>query len=687
MKFLINYLVLPKTRSKFEESYLSRMNKVAMWFFVLHVPVITLIAGLNGTGALFALVSTSAVLAGPLLAINTLQDKRSVSIVMGVSAMLMGGLLVHFGQGPIQIEMHFYFFVLLALLAVFANPMVIVAAAVTVAAHHALLWFFLPASVFNYEAPIWVVGVHALFVVLESVAACFIARSFFDNVVELESKVAARTAEVNARNRDMRMLLDAVEQGFFTIDKRGVLSDERSAAVDRLLGAPKPGETLPELLCVYDQKVADWTEMGIEEAFDGLMPIEVTIDQMPSRIEANHRTLEIKYTPVEIDGEVTALAVVVSDISAEVENEKLEVIQRELLAMINRISEDKSGFLEFFREADDIVAALRDESRDDLVLTKRRVHTLKGNTSIYGLERIADVCHQTEDYISENDQLPPEGEWATLFETWQSVCDDVHRLIGENRQGFEISDEEYAGILDDVVKRKSRGDLAVRLASWKLEPTARRLERIAEQAQKLAARLGKGNVEVVIQDNNLRIEPNQWAEFWSSFIHVIRNAIDHGVESSEDRISMGKSERGTLEISTNIEDARFIVTARDDGRGIDWDRVAALAAEKGLPNETEIDLCNALFADGLSTALSVTSTSGRGIGMAAVKSSCEALAGRIVVESQVGQGTTIRFDFPVEAMAPEATEMLLLHEIEEISDLIVDSRVRTDSAATDTIAV
>src|SRR6202042_3083434 len=103
-----------------------------------------------------------------------------------ITSMFMGGLLVHFGQGPMQIEMHFYFFVSLALLAVYANPLIIIAAATTVALHHLVLYLFLPRSAFNYEASLLAVSVHALFVALESIAACFVARTFFENVGGLE---------------------------------------------------------------------------------------------------------------------------------------------------------------------------------------------------------------------------------------------------------------------------------------------------------------------------------------------------------------------------------------------------------------------------------------------------------------------------------------------------------------------
>ncbi len=165
LQTLWSYLMLPPEITAFEDQYLRRMNRVGLIFFSLHVPVFMAVAALCHTGVLTALVLTLLVLVGPAIAYRSLTNVRAMSAVFGFTAMCMGGLLVHFGQGPMQIEMHFYFFVLLALLAVFGNPLAIVVAAVTVALHHLVLYFVLPSSVFNYEASVWAVGVHALFVV------------------------------------------------------------------------------------------------------------------------------------------------------------------------------------------------------------------------------------------------------------------------------------------------------------------------------------------------------------------------------------------------------------------------------------------------------------------------------------------------------------------------------------------
>src|SRR5450432_2411967 len=147
---LTKYLALPPEITAFERKFLARLNKIALAFFYLHIPVLMAVAWCAGTGPMLALVLSLVVLIGPTVAYFKLQNPRSVSVVYGITAMLMGGLLVHFGQGPVQIEMHFYFFALLPMLCMFANPAVNLAAAVTVALHHLIVWYFLPGSVFNY---------------------------------------------------------------------------------------------------------------------------------------------------------------------------------------------------------------------------------------------------------------------------------------------------------------------------------------------------------------------------------------------------------------------------------------------------------------------------------------------------------------------------------------------------------
>jgi two-component system chemotaxis sensor kinase CheA len=646
-------LVLPPTLSAFEQAYLARMNRIALWFFWGHLPLLTALAWINDTGPLFAAALTLAVLAGPTVAYRSLRSPRAISMVFGFTAMCMGGVLVHVGQGPVQIEMHFYFFSVLAMLALFANPMVVLTAAATVSVHHLLLWFAAPKSVFNYDAPLWVVLVHAAFVVLETIAACFIARNFFDNVIGLEKKVEARTAEIAQRNRDMRLVLDNVRQGFLTVDAQCRLSSEHSRIVDTWFGGYEPGETFAQLLGRADAKLGAWFALSWESVTDGFLPLELALDQLPKRTRLGERHFAFDYQPIgDASGQLEKLLIVVSDVTSDVAKAESDAQQREILAVFERILNDRAGFLEFYEEAKRLAKASLASPAADWSATKRHIHTLKGNSALFGLEAIARQCHVVEERLAENDMPGVQTELAQLERRWSALSTTIDHLLGQQgRDVVTMSGEEYDGILRAVVDGAEHADIARKLVDLKLEPTEQRLGRFAEQARALAQRLEKGDIDVAVDGNGLRLERERFADFWSSFSHVLRNAIDHGIEPPAQREQSGKPARGRLELRTFEHAGEFVVEVRDDGRGIDWEAVRKKAEEQGLSAQTQEQLREALFCAGVSTAAQVSEVSGRGVGLAAVKDSCAHLGGAIDVRSESGRGTVMQFRFPLTAVA------------------------------------
>lgn len=497
----------------------------------------------------------------------------------------------------------------------------------------------------------------------------------------LNTAIAASESNVQAlsiRNRDTRMLLDAVEQGFFTIGSDGVMSEERSGAVDRMLGSPKPGMTLVEFLSQFDGKAADWLALGLDDVFRDIMPIEVTIDQLPKRFSHAEKTFALEFTPVVVEGKLSKLAVVIGDITAQVENEKLEARQRQMMAMVHRMAEDRNGFLEFVHEAREIVAALKDISNPSLSVTKRRVHTLKGNASIFGLVKIADICHRIEDFIAENNELPEETQWSELTEAWEDIEYSLSQILGDQTQGIEVSEQQLDRAIEMVLRRVDHSSLAVELASWKLEATAIRLRRLAEQARSLAKRLGKGDIQLITEDHGICLENEIWSEFWSSFVHVLRNAIDHGLEHEEERLQRGKSGAGKIRLETRLENDRLLVCIEDDGRGIDWEKLTEAAYRKGLPAETREDLVEALFHEGVSTADHVTDISGRGVGMSAIKDACSRLGGTIRIHSSEGVGTRIEINFPANQLAPATKKLLEDYDVERADRVFAPNAVTSN---------
>lgn len=135
--------------------------------------------------------------------------------------------------------------------------------------------------------------------------------------------------------------------------------------------------------------------------------------------------------------------------------------------------------------------------------------------------------------------------------------------------------------------------------------------------------------------------------------HIIRNSIDHGIEESAYRMAAGKPEEGLITLRAYHEAAHIVIEVSDDGRGIDSESLKKKAVEKGFLNEdgvkelSERDAINLIFLSGLSTSETVNETSGRGVGMDAVKSAVEAMKGSIEVESEPGKGTTFRLRLPL----------------------------------------
>lgn len=639
---IIKYMVLPKEVTDFENNYLTRLNKIALYFFYAHIPVFMLVAWAADTGPLFALFLSLVLLIGPTIAQFGLQSERVKSMVYGFTAMGMGGLLVHFGQGPVQIEMHFYFFALLAMLCMFANPTVNIVAAVTVALHHLVLWYYLPSSVFNYDASIWVVGVHALFVVLETVAACFISRRFFDDVIGLEKKVQERTKEI-------KLILNNIGQGFLTVDIDGVMSEERSTIVGKWFGSSEDITKFADYIRNVDANVADWFELGMETVREGILPTEVAIDQLPKRVVVGSCILELAYNPIcNAANEIEKLLVIISDITSQVEREQAEIEQKQMMQIFEHIMRDKLGFLEFLSEADEMIDSAVDGRYQDLSQLKRIIHTIKGNSGLFGMLTVAKICHALEDEIV-NEGVVPEGRrLVELKDEWNKVRIKLNQLLGERMaKNIEINDADYGAVLQALLNREDQEKIARMVQSWKLESAQRRLELVKQQTENLAQRMGKQGIDVLVQPNNIRFESEHWAPFWNSFVHVLRNAIDHGIESTDERTKNGKEGRGSINISTYIEDDQFVISVEDDGRGVDWQAITEKAIAAQLPHENKVDLTNALFKGGISTKNTATQYSGRGVGMSAVHEECAKRGGRIVLDSQSGKGTKIMFRFPL----------------------------------------
>jgi len=168
----------------------------------------------------------------------------------------------------------------------------------------------------------------------------------------------------------------------------------------------------------------------------------------------------------------------------------------------------------------------------------------------------------------------------------------------------------------------------------------------------LARDAGK-QVVLQIEGQETELDRSVIEEIADPLMHLLRNAVDHGIEPPEERRAAGKPETGTIRLAGRSEGSHIVITVADDGRGIDPERVRRSAVEKGLISEeaaarlTESEAIDLIFMPGLSTAKKVTDVSGRGVGMDVVRSNVERLRGTVKVTTTPGKGTTFELSLPL----------------------------------------
>jgi len=218
-------------------------------------------------------------------------------------------------------------------------------------------------------------------------------------------------------------------------------------------------------------------------------------------------------------------------------------------------------------------------------------------------------------------------------------------------QGKDESDLEE---LIEAINGMSRtvSDLQDAVMKLRMQPVKKIFSKFPRIVRDLAKKLNK-KVQLVLEGEDTEIDRSILDRLEDPLIHLVRNAIDHGIEPPEERIMAGKPEIGTVKLGAYQEGDRIIIYIEDDGRGIDPEKVKKKAVEKGLitpeqaVNMSDKEAYELIFLPGFSTAEQVSDVSGRGVGMDVVASTIHSLRGNIEIESKLGSGTKIIMKLPL----------------------------------------
>ncbi|MGR9451107.1 chemotaxis protein CheA [Rhizobium leguminosarum] len=203
--------------------------------------------------------------------------------------------------------------------------------------------------------------------------------------------------------------------------------------------------------------------------------------------------------------------------------------------------------------------------------------------------------------------------------------------------------------VSEEIERLS-GELRDTMMVLRMVPVATLFSRFRRLVHDLARETGKV-IELVTEGESTEVDKTVIERLADPLVHLVRNSIDHGLETPADRLASGKTEAGTVTLSARQAGGEVIISIKDDGRGINRERVRAKAESSGLiqPGQplSDSELLQLIFAPGFSTAAAITNLSGRGVGMDVVKKTVEALRGAIDIVSMPGQGSEVSLRIPL----------------------------------------
>ena len=271
------------------------------------------------------------------------------------------------------------------------------------------------------------------------------------------------------------------------------------------------------------------------------------------------------------------------------------------------------------------------------------------------------------------------NEQGELLLEYNRLCS----ILDRGRKG-EISMNEMIDILDDVgtnINKINSTQQSI-IMSTRMFPLEQLFSMFPRMIRDLSSSLHK-QINLVIEGQDTELDRTILEKVSDPLKHIIRNAVDHGIESPEDRVKAGKPEKGTIILSAKQESDSVVITVKDDGKGMDPEILKRKAVEKGLYTQSQVDklsneeIYSVIFMPGFSTASQVTEVSGRGVGMDIVRSSLSEIGGVALVDSKLGEGTTFTVKIPLTLAISKALlvtvekekYIVLLNYIQEVTEV------------------
>lgn len=493
------------------------------------------------------------------------------------------------------------------------------------------------------------------------------------------TKIQESSELLKQKTADIQTMLQNIPQGILTVTDGNKIHHEFSAYLETIFETKQiAGRDMMDLIFANTNLGSD--ALSQLEAVGGacigedVMNFAFNEHLMVGEIEKKMadgrvKILDLNWSPITDGADTTVrLMLCVRDVTelrklaAEANEQKreLEIIGEILAVAQEKFHDFVAGSIKFIDENELLIRQHPEHHAEAIAQLFRNMHTIKGNARTYGLHHLTNVVHEAEQSYDELRKPRPAIAWdqGVLLDELAAVRDMVERYARINevslgRKGTgRRAGERYLMVdkahIQQAIHRLEKINtsnlhelVAARDAVRKTlhllgtEPIREMLGGVFESLPSLAQELGKATPTVKIEDNGYVLRNQAGSLLKNVFMHLVRNALDHGLEAPDTRTAQGKPAAGTLRLKLGVADGMLNIRLGDDGRGLALAHIRRMAIEKGLIGADETlgdeEIARQIFRPGFSTAEKVTEVSGRGVGMDAVNDFVKREHGRIEI--------------------------------------------------------
>ncbi|VAX11003.1 Signal transduction histidine kinase CheA [hydrothermal vent metagenome] len=434
----------------------------------------------------------------------------------------------------------------------------------------------------------------------------------------------------------------------------------------------------------------------LQQLFPQLADAEIT----PAALEAGESQIKVVVNEPVAGGLQDTLAKKDSDArSASTESMAPSGELYNNLASALDASLDLGSDVDDYQNLQQIFEELVSKDTEQAASAQKGKNTKKGRPKQTALTRKAKQEHKTpESKIKKSVRVDADKIDALMNQVGELVVDrsyflqlfnEIHDLQHHFKETLGLEQQEvkrirtFAYRLGEAIASLGRtsGELQEGIMKMRMLPVSHIFNRYPRLIHDLTRNSGK-QVNLVVKGEDTELDRMIVEEVSDPLIHIIRNAVDHGIENTADRAKAGKPEKGTLILEAYQESNHIVIEVTDDGRGIDPEKIRKKALEKGMYSHEELhgfgmdELIPLILTAGFSTADKITGTSGRGVGMDVVKNNIEKLNGTLEIDSKYGVGTQMRLKIPLTLAIIHALMVRVSGEMYTIPLANVDETVR-----------